>query len=198
MMRKTAIGTALAVGLMLTTSTLASAQQPHPAGHAAIARTAQAAVHHTSGRGTQADVRALRHATNAFHNLDAAQKAGYGFFTDAKGIACIAMPGMGGMGVHFVNGAFVGDATENLRKPEALVYRIDKAGVLRLSAVEYVVLASAWDAANSSPPKLFGHTFSLTTSPNRYGLPDFYSLHAWVWKSNPAGQFAPYNPKVTC
>lgn len=198
MIHKTAIGTALAVGLMLTTTTLAGAQQPHPDGRGSVTRPTQATTHHASGRGTQADVRALRHATKAFHNLNSAQKAGYGFFTDAKGIACIDMPGMGGMGVHFVNGAFVGDATVHLRKPEAMVYRVDKSGMLRLSAVEYVVLASAWDAANSSPPKLFGHTFLLTRAPNRYGLPDYYSLHVWVWKHNPAGMFAPYNPKVTC
>jgi hypothetical protein len=34
----------------------------------------------------------------------------------------------------------------------------------------------------------------VTTAPNRYGLPAFYSLHAWVWKPNPAGQYAMWNP----
>ena len=33
---------------------------------------------------------------------------------------------------------------------------------------------------------------------NRYGIPAFYELHAWVWKDNPAGTFADYNPDVTC
>ena len=33
---------------------------------------------------------------------------------------------------------------------------------------------------------------------DRYGLPPFYSLHAWVWDHNPAGRFAPYNPSVKC
>ena len=63
--------------------------------------------------------------TTASDNLQRAENAGYGFFTDAKGIACIAMPGMGGMGVHFVDSALVGDPTERVRQPEALVYRID-------------------------------------------------------------------------
>jgi hypothetical protein len=29
-------------------------------------------------------------------------------------------------------------------------------------------------------------------------VPAFYSLHAWVWKRNPAGTFAMFNPRVTC
>ena len=36
--------------------------------------------------------------------------AGYGLLVDAAGIACIDMPGMGAMGVHYVNGSLVGDA----------------------------------------------------------------------------------------
>lgn len=192
------VAAALIGGLMLVTGSLASAQQPHPDGRTTGVTTTPAGHHPVSRAGVASQVRALRHATDAFHSVTAGQKAGFGFFTDAKGIACIDMSGRGGMGVHFVNGANVGDPTEHVRHPEALVYRIDKSGVLRLSAVEYVVLAGDWDGAHSSPPKLFRHAFSLTVAPNRYGLPDYYSLHAWVWKSNPAGRFAPYNPNVTC
>jgi len=45
---------------------------------------------------------------------------------------------------------------------------------------------------------LFGQQFDVTDAGNRYGLPAFYSLHAWVWKRNPAGTFAMWNPKVHC
>jgi hypothetical protein len=164
------------------------------AGTVAAAQASSASRHH-GGAGA---VAALRASTNRFHNLQKAENAGYGFFTDAKGIACIAMPHMGGMGVHFVNGSLVGDPAERVRHPEAMVYRVDSKGMLRLSAVEYVVLASAWNAKHNSPPKLFGHTFQFTKAPNRYGLPDFYSLHAWVWYHNPAGRFAMWNPRVKC
>lgn len=44
----------------------------------------------------------------------------------------------------------------------------------------------------------FGHEFNFTDAPNRYGLPPFYSLHAWVWKDNPAGTFEMCNPGVNC
>ena len=143
-------------------------------------------------------VAALRAATDRFHDVTRAENAGYGFFTDTAGIACIAMAGMGGMGVHFVNSALVGDPAEQALHPEAMVYRIDANGKLRLAAVEYVVIASAWDATHSAPPTLYGHSFMLTPAGNRYGLPSYYSLHAWAWYHNPAGMFAPYNPLVTC
>jgi hypothetical protein len=33
---------------------------------------------------------------------------------------------------------------------------------------------------------------------NRYGLPAFHALHAWIWKFNPSGTFAMWNPRVSC
>jgi hypothetical protein len=79
-----------------------------------------------------------------------------------------------------------------------MVYEPTRSGGLRLVAVEYVVVKAAWDANHRSRPALFGRRFDLTGSPNRYGLPPFYSLHAWVWKDNPAGTFAMWNPRVHC
>ena len=149
-------------------------------------------------RASIAAVTAARDATKAFHNLQRAENSGYGFFTDAKGIACIAMPGMGGMGVHFVKSSLVGNATERVRTPEALVYRVDPHGKLVLAALEYVVLKSAWDSTHHARPRLFGHTFNLTPAGNRFGLPAFYSLHAWVWYGNPSGMFSMWNPRVKC
>jgi hypothetical protein len=61
-----------------------------------------------------------------------------------------------------------------------------------------VVFQADWDRNHKSRPRLFGRRFDLTTSPNRYGLPAFYSLHAWVWRDNPAGTFAMWNPRVHC
>ncbi|MGH2385699.1 MAG: hypothetical protein ACRDGB_11715, partial [Candidatus Limnocylindria bacterium] len=28
--------------------------------------------------------------------------------------------------------------------------------------------------------------------------PSFYALHAWIWKENPSGLYAGFNPEVTC
>lgn len=146
---------------------------------------------------------ALEQARSATAGAHDAVPAGYGLLKDAAGIACIdmpAMPGMpaGAMGIHYVNSDLVGDPNEDPSTPEALVYEPEKNGQLRLVALEYVVLQSAWDATHSSPPSLFGQQFNFTPAPNRYGLPPFYSLHAWIWKHNPEGMFAMWNPDVTC
>jgi hypothetical protein len=140
----------------------------------------------------------VRRATARFHDLQVAEEAGYGLFPDAAGVSCIDMPGKGAMGVHYVNGDLVGDATLDKFRPEALVYAPDDEGRLRLAALEYIVFQNAWDFGHRSPPELFGHEFMLTTSPNRYGLEPFYSLHVWVWRANPAGRFAMWNPDVSC
>jgi hypothetical protein len=138
-------------------------------------------------------------ATGRFHDLSKAQAAGYSLLKDAAGIACIDNQPVGGMGVHYVNGALVGDTVLDPRHPEALVYAPNADGQLKLAALEYIVFKAAWeDAGNTSPPTMFGQEFNLTPSPNRFGLPAFYSLHAWVWDPNSSGMLQPWNPSVHC
>jgi hypothetical protein len=139
-------------------------------------------------------------STARFHDLDKAIDAGYSVtVADVNGITCISDPaGSGTMGVHMLNPALV-DATIDADAPELLVYAPKPDGELKLVALEYLVLKSVWEAAgNTSPPALFGQEFMLTPAGNRYGLPDFYALHAWIWNSNPSGLFSPYNSSVSC
>ena len=140
----------------------------------------------------------VRKATAEYHRLATAKKDGYTLLRDAKGIACIDSPGVGGMGIHYVKGALVGDGAIDVRKPEALVYDPQPDGGRRLVAVEYVVFQKAWDDEHDEPPSLFGHEFHLVEAGNRYGLDAFYELHAWVWKKNPRGMFDDWNPRVSC
>ena len=150
--------------------------------------------------GTDATTGDASRATLKYHSLATAKAAGYGLLKDKNGVSCIAMddmPAMGAMGVHYVKKALVGDAVLNAKTPEALVYEPSQ-GKLRLVAVEYVVLKSAWDAHHSGAPRLFGQTFNFTPAGNRFGLPAYYSLHAWLWKYNPSGVFSMWNPTVTC
>jgi hypothetical protein len=63
---------------------------------------------------------------------------------------------------------------------------------------EVRVFQDAWDAHNDSPPTLFGEEFHLVPAPNRYDIPAFYELHAWIWKHNPSGLFEDWNPSVRC
>jgi len=164
----------------------------------AVLVTGTTAVAATSSSSSGPSLAALRAATTKFHNIATAEQNGYALLTDKDGIACIDMPGMGGMGVHWANGTLVGDPAIHPNQPEALVYAPGPDGTLTLAAVEYVVIKSAWDATHKFPPKLFGHVFNLTPDGNRFGLPAFYSLHVWVFKHNSSGQFSPWNPAVTC
>jgi hypothetical protein len=139
-----------------------------------------------------------RDATAGFTDPAVALAAGYDLLTDAADLACIDQPGAGAMGIHYVKGALVQAGTIDAARPQALVYERTPEGHLQLAAVEYVVLQAGWDAAHPAPPSLFGQSFMLTPADNRYGLPAFYSLHAWIWKDNPSGLFSMWNPAVSC
>lgn len=144
-------------------------------------------------------VEAIRSATDDFHNISTAEAAGYVPFKDVHGKYCIAMKGMGGMGVHYVNPALIADPSIDPKAPESLVYAPDHDGTLRLAAVEYLVDKAAWDSTHDAPPVIFkGHPFDETGSPNRFGLDPFYSQHVWAWRFNPAGLLAMWNPTVNC
>lgn len=133
-------------------------------------------------------------ATARFHDVDQAIAAGYTFrLPELSGKTCITQPGEGAMGVHMVNLALVGDAAIDADQPEVLVYEPRNDGTLKLVALEYVVFQS-----DSARPSLFGKQFDVVGSPNRYGLPAFYALHAWIWKPNPSGILNAWNPNVEC
>ena len=134
-------------------------------------------------------------ATARFHDIDKAKAAGYSVTVeDAAGITCIAQPGAGAMGIHMLNPQLL-DGTIDAERPELLVYE-PRNGELKLVALEYLVFKADWTGAQ--PPSLFGRRFDVTEVPNRYGLPPFYSLHAWIWKPNPSGILTPWNPRVSC
>ena len=153
--------------------------------HAPLAAIAQADVF--------AQIAWVRQATAHLHSVETAGAQGYGQFQ-----GCVSQPGEGAMGIHFVNGALVGDTVLDPLRPEALMYEPDKHGRLRLAGVEYIVFQAVWDAENGEPPTLFGEEFHLVGEPNRYGIPAFYALHAWIWRHNPLGTFYDWNPRVSC
>jgi len=134
----------------------------------------------------------VRGATERFRKLDNAEDAGYGLFH-----GCVSGPQGGAMGVHFVNGDLVGDGEIDATKPEALMYEW-RDGKIQLVGVEFVVIAEQWNAAHAAPPVLGGQLFTFNSAPNRYGIPAFYALHVWAWKTNPDGVFADWNRKVSC
>jgi hypothetical protein len=134
----------------------------------------------------------LRGATARFHRLDVALAEGYAPFG-----GCFADPGgSGGMGFHYVNEQLVRDPAIDPLRPELLVYERRPNGELRLVAVEWITFVSAWHGAgHGAPPSLFGQEFHV--NPTLLSEP-FYLLHAWIWKHNPSGTFADWNPTVVC
>ena len=152
-----------------------------------VALSSAAAVAH--GRSGDESFSQVRSATARFHDTKAAQAAGWDLREGLDN--CFDKPGVGGMGVHFINTDELGDLSEDPLRPEALVYAPSPSGLGELVAVEYIVPAAPWDAAgNSSPPELFGRDFHLD--------PDLgvYVLHAWIFKANPSGAFEDFNPKI--
>lgn len=148
------------------------------------------------GRGLQA----ARHATARFKDVNAAIAAGYAQPPAPAPLhECISsFDGSGAMGYHFINGSLL-DTKVDPRKPEVLVYAPDRHGTLHLVALEYVVFQAPWmEKHRSKMPTLFHEMFMATGEPNRYEIPAFFSLHVWLWKDNPSGMFAPFNPNVSC
>ena len=153
----------------------------------------------SAGSASQDDLAQVRAATARYHDVAAATADHFVELHDAADIACIAKAGVGGMGIHYVLGSRVGDPAIRADEPELVIYKLGNDGSKHLAAVEYVVLADDWaSAGHDAAPALFGRTFSLVPAGNRYGLPAFFELHAWIWDTNKAGMFADYNPDVVC
>ena len=138
------------------------------------------------------DIAAIRKATARFVDVKVAEAEGYG-----QCLGCVSGPNNGSMGIHFANGALVGDNALDPLKPEVLIYepRGDK---LRLMGMEHVVIAEGWHTKNQSPPSVMGQQMHFTGSPNRYGMPPHYSLLVWAWQSNLNGALADWNNWVSC
>ncbi|TXK52656.1 hypothetical protein FVR03_00945 [Pontibacter qinzhouensis] len=134
----------------------------------------------------------VRQATAKYHRIEAAIADGYMASSD-----CVASPA-GGMGYHFVNFMLV-DGIVDPMHPEVLVYEPQKNGKLKLVAIEFMVMAASWDPLYATPPMLGDQVYDDHRAPGSGGPPfPHYQLHAWVWKNNPSGMHAPFNPKVSC
>jgi len=168
---------------------------------ALIAVTVLAIAGYAAASNERSETAAATAATARFHDLGAAQEAGYAIHVaELSGATCIAQAGEGAMGDHFANGSLLLDGgVIDAEKPEALVYEQRNNGTYKLVALEYIVFQADWEAAgNTSPPRLFGRSLDFVGSPNRFGLPPFYALHAWIWKPNPSGLLYAWNPNVSC
>lgn len=144
-----------------------------------------AAASMASATAEQRDLTTLRRVTAPFQDFNNATAAGW----SAKITACMTDPA-GGMGFHYGNPALI-DGTVRVDEPELLLYEPEQNGRLSLVAVEYIIPYTA-HSRSAAPPVLFGQQFQQNDTFQLWGL------HVWLWKDNPSGLYANWNPRVTC
>jgi len=157
----------------------------------AVHAQTHAALHGGNQAGTL--IKVVRENTERFRDVRVAEAEGYGL-----AFGCVSGGEYGAMGLHYVNFPLVLDGVLDPTRPEIVIYEPLPNGRLRLIGADFPVLASDWDSKNAKPPELMGQLLHLFESPNRFGLPNFYTLHVWAWKENPTGTFSNWHAKVSC
>jgi hypothetical protein len=137
------------------------------------------------GEAVDKDVERARAATAAFKKLDKAVKAGY----PREVGQCVQHQPHGAMGFHHQNNALL-DTTLDVEHPEVLTYAHSADGGYELTGVEYLVPIDAW--GKDEPPMIMGQKLKKAPS---LGI---WYLHVWMWRQNPSGLFADWNPNVKC
>ncbi len=122
------------------------------------------------------------------YTVERAAQEGYALDAFCLDATAFGMPAeLGAMGFHATNEALLRGPIDPAR-PQALMF--DEHG--NVLGVEYEVMADAV----GEPPRLFGQTF--VRLPGHAGVEhEHYALHLW-FIDNPAGEFADFNPMVTC
>ena len=179
-----------ALALLNLNPTRALAQDSHA--HMLTSQQHQLAIGQQSK--ASALIRVVRESTERFKDVSVAEREGY-----ALQFGCVSGSDAGAMGLHYVNGALVGSGVIDATHPQIVIYEPTADGGLKLIGADYLVLADMWNAQHpEGPPQLMGQLFHLFESPNRFGLPAFYTLHVWAWKDNPNGAFVNWHPNVSC
>jgi hypothetical protein len=142
--------------------------------------------------GDRHELAAILRATTQYRNLDTALADGYEALFD-----CTVNPSdpSEAMGQHYINNALVDDVLE-LDKPEVLMYEALPNGRMRLIGVEYIIFEDVW--SGDEAPEFLGQTMARKTAVGVHPVPPFYEVHAWVWRHNPNGMIADWNPEVSC
>ena len=138
-------------------------------------------------------VKVVRESTERFRDVSVAEAEGY-----VLQFGCVSGGDAGAMGLHYVNASLVGDDELDATRPEIVIYEPMPDGRLRLIGADYLVVAEAWHGKHTETPQIMGQLLHLFESPNRFGLPAFYTLHVWAWKENPTGMFVNWHSDVSC
>lgn len=161
----------------------------------------------------------VRTATARFQDLNVALKEGY--IRDPTNM-CVTAPmegapkQLGAMGVHYFRPDLLGITAQAPRvagtgthtdfsSPAVLIYEPQADGRMMLVAIENLVWADAWRAKSKELPTFEGNEYyRMVDNPvtpdvdEAHGFMPHFELHMWLYKANPNGMFAPFNPTVTC
>ena len=180
---------ALAFGPLLAVS--ASSAGAHDGGHTPTSAAAPTKGGQLSGAQRQV----IREATRDLRDPAAAQAAGY-----RPSPECAELPGVGGMGQHWINLALLDDGGRiDPTMPEVLLFAPSPNGELELVGVEYMAFDADQDlGTDGDRPTMLGHPLEGPMPGHEEGMPVHYDLHAWVFTNNPSGELATWNPRVSC
>lgn len=166
------------------------------------------------------DLTEVRAATERFQDVNVALAEGY--VRDPMSLCDTAdMMGqpakLGAMGVHYFRPDLLGITTPpnprvngtgthtDFRKPSILIYEPQQDGSMKLVAVENLVFIKAWEAAgNKARPSYQGVPYDMmaddpaTKVDEAHMFEPHYDRHVWLYRDNPNGIFAQFNPNVSC
>jgi hypothetical protein len=123
----------------------------------------------------------------------------------------------GAMGVHYFRPGLLGVTAPpsprvngaglhtDFRNPAILIYEPQADGSLELVAVENLTFIAGWEASGrTDPPTFHGVPYDrmeddpATAVDEAHMFWPHYDRHVWIYRDNPSGVFAPFNPAVTC
>jgi hypothetical protein len=167
------------------------------------------------------DLTAVRAATARFRDVKVALAEGYvrdpGNLCDTAEM--MGRPAaLGAMGIHFFRPDLLGITAgppasrvdgagthTDFTRPSILIYEPQRDGSLALVAVENLVFIKAWErAGHRAPPSFQGVPYDRmeddpsTAVDEAHLFEPHYDRHVWLWRENPKGMFAQFNPNVSC
>ncbi len=199
------------LGLAASAASLVAQAAPASAPHAPARAAAERA---------EPDLTAVRAATARFRDVRVAVAEGY--VRDPMNLCDTAeMMGRpaswGAMGIHYArpdllgitgppNPRVSGTGTHtDFTSPAILIYEPQRDGSLQLVAVENLVFKKAWaEAGHAAPPSFQGVPYDdmaddpATPVDEAHMFEPHFDRHVWLYRDNPRGVFAPFNPNVSC
>jgi len=166
------------------------------------------------------DMDAVRAATEKYRDVNVALAEGYirDPFDLCDTAEMMGRPAeLGAMGIHYFrpdllgvteppNPLVSGQGTHtDFLQPAILIYEPQADQSLELVAIENLAFADAWRATgNTAPPSFHGVPYDhmmddpATEIDEAHKFVEHYDRHVWLYRENPRGMFAPFNPNVSC